>query len=304
MSISLCNAQNVGISETLITPHSSAMLELRSNEKGFLITRLSTIQRDAIQNPAEALMIFNTTTKCLEIFVQTWYPIWCYEDTIGCGAPFLYNNHHYATVQLGNQCWFAEHLRTTSYNNGTAIPLKEANSEWDNTSPAYCWINNNQSANEMHGALYNWYAIDSGSNGGNNICPDGWFVPEENDWDILRTFLSTNGYNCIPSGGGGNIFWFTKSLSSATGWTVSSNECTPGFNQSSNNSSGFNAFPAGNRAGNGNFANYSTTAAFWSRTESSATNAMGRGILSATTLWTNFNSTKKEGRSVRCLKYL
>jgi len=77
------NAQNVAIGETLFQAHPSSLLELKSSERGFLITRLTTTQRDAIQNPAEGLMIFNSTTKCLEIFVLQWFSYWCYSST-GC----------------------------------------------------------------------------------------------------------------------------------------------------------------------------------------------------------------------------
>jgi hypothetical protein len=71
------HAQNVGISDSTIVPDPSALLELRSNDKGFLIPRMTTIQRDLISSPSEALMIFNTTTKCLEVFVLGWHEVWC-----------------------------------------------------------------------------------------------------------------------------------------------------------------------------------------------------------------------------------
>jgi uncharacterized protein (TIGR02145 family) len=69
-------AQNVGIGAESFTPDPSAVLELKSTElnpKGFLPPRMTTAVRDAIQNPAEGLQIFNTTTKCVEVFA---YGIW------------------------------------------------------------------------------------------------------------------------------------------------------------------------------------------------------------------------------------
>ncbi len=54
-------AQSVGIGTT--TPNSSAALEVNSSNKGVLIPRLSTAQRDAIANPANGLMIYNNSTK-------------------------------------------------------------------------------------------------------------------------------------------------------------------------------------------------------------------------------------------------
>jgi hypothetical protein len=49
-----------------ISPSNSAILELESITRGFLPPRLSKAQRDAISNPATGLMIYNTTSKCVE----------------------------------------------------------------------------------------------------------------------------------------------------------------------------------------------------------------------------------------------
>lgn len=49
-------------------PHSSAQLEINSTNKGLLPPRMTTAERNAIANPAEGLMIFNTTSKSLNIF--------------------------------------------------------------------------------------------------------------------------------------------------------------------------------------------------------------------------------------------
>jgi uncharacterized protein (TIGR02145 family) len=48
------------------TPHASAQLEVSSTTKGFLPPRLTTIQRNAIANPATGLQIYNITTNTLE----------------------------------------------------------------------------------------------------------------------------------------------------------------------------------------------------------------------------------------------
>jgi len=61
-------AQNVGIGNELFTPDSSAILEIRSEDKGTLISRMTTLQRDLIINPAEGLIIFNVSIGCLEYF--------------------------------------------------------------------------------------------------------------------------------------------------------------------------------------------------------------------------------------------
>ncbi|MEP7166014.1 MAG: tail fiber domain-containing protein [Ferruginibacter sp.] len=54
-------AQSVGIGT--ITPDASALLDIKSNNKGILVPRTSTISRLAILNPAKGLMLYDTTTS-------------------------------------------------------------------------------------------------------------------------------------------------------------------------------------------------------------------------------------------------
>lgn len=60
----------VGINSEGGLPHSSAGLDVDFNNRGFLPPRLSTIQRDAIAEPAEGLTLFNSDTKCLNIYTE------------------------------------------------------------------------------------------------------------------------------------------------------------------------------------------------------------------------------------------
>ena len=53
-------AQSVGVNNN--APHSSAILDIKSNTKGMLIPRTSTPSRTAILNPAKGLLIYDTTT--------------------------------------------------------------------------------------------------------------------------------------------------------------------------------------------------------------------------------------------------
>lgn len=78
------NSQNVGIGTA--TPHPSSKLEIQTNNSGLLVPRLTTAERNAIVNPAHALMIYNLTTDCLEIYnanTNVWIPIGC----TGCQLP-------------------------------------------------------------------------------------------------------------------------------------------------------------------------------------------------------------------------
>ena len=77
MSMSMYG-QNVGIGSTSFTPDASAVLEVKSTDKGVLIPRLTSSQRDLITNPAEYLIIFNVSTKCFQIYCSgMWQNVWC-----------------------------------------------------------------------------------------------------------------------------------------------------------------------------------------------------------------------------------
>jgi hypothetical protein len=58
--------QSVGIGTN--NPNASAALDVVSTTGGILPPRLTSTQRDAIQLPADGLIIFNTTTKSMEFF--------------------------------------------------------------------------------------------------------------------------------------------------------------------------------------------------------------------------------------------
>lgn len=67
-SISLF-AQSVAIGSGSLTPHSSAILDLQSNEKGFLAPRISN--PTSITSPATGLLVYNTTTNEFNVFDGT-----------------------------------------------------------------------------------------------------------------------------------------------------------------------------------------------------------------------------------------
>jgi hypothetical protein len=58
----------VGINTDGSTPDLSAILDAKSTQKGFLPPRMTSVQRDAIDSPAQGLVIYNTDLDCLEFF--------------------------------------------------------------------------------------------------------------------------------------------------------------------------------------------------------------------------------------------
>jgi uncharacterized protein (TIGR02145 family) len=102
-------------------------------------------------------------------------------------------NNVYKIVTIGNQVWMAENLRSTKYNDNTSISLITDSVTWASaTSAAYCWYRNNESSAKQnkYGALYNYYAVSSGK-----LCPSGWHVATDLDWQTLFNFVSNDGHS-------------------------------------------------------------------------------------------------------------
>ena len=50
-----------------------------------------------------------------------------------CVSPSM-DGHSYGLVEIGDQCWFAENVRTTTYQNGDAIPAVLTDGQWTTTN--------------------------------------------------------------------------------------------------------------------------------------------------------------------------
>ncbi len=102
----------------------------------------------------------------------------------------------YQTVQIGDQIWMAENLKTTRYADGSDIPLVEGSVEWDAltaTGKAYCWYDNSTTNRDIYGGLYTWSAAMNGAasseanpSGVQGVCPDGWHLPSDAEWKELE----------------------------------------------------------------------------------------------------------------------
>jgi uncharacterized protein (TIGR02145 family) len=210
----------------------------------------------------------------------------------------------YKTVTIGTQVWMAENLKTTKYNDGTAIPNVTVNATWNaTTTGAYCDYSNTPSNSAIYGRLYNWYAVDNnvatkmGSNGGKNACPTGWHVPTSAEWTTLTNYLTNNGYGY--EGSGNDI---GKSMAATSGWTIDPTAGNVGNDQASNNSSGFTALPSGDRSSDGTFRTIGYLGNWWSSTEYNTANTYYRCMSSSLSYLYSDYIGKLGGFSVRCLK--
>jgi uncharacterized protein (TIGR02145 family) len=79
----------------------------------------------------------------------------------------------YKTTKIGEQEWMAENLRTTRFNDGFPIlgGLESGGYDWSSE--------HGESFKKLYGYLYSGLAINS------NICPAGWHIPGDNEWEQL-----------------------------------------------------------------------------------------------------------------------
>ena len=154
--------------------------------------------------------------------------------TLSSCAPVSFDGYTYSVVEIGDQCWFAENLQTTSYADGSEIPEVVGSGTWTGlNSGARCDYGNDTTIVLISGRLYNWFAVNDAS----GLCPNGWHVPTNDEWTELEMHVSTNGHSGNPA----------SALKAASGWPNAGNG-TDDF--------GFSAFPGGNRYyGSGEFGN-------------------------------------------------
>ena len=68
----------------------------------------------------------------------------------------------YNIVNIGTQVWMAENLRTVTLNDETPVANVTDNTAWTLlATPAYCWYNNDINYKPVHGALYNWFTLNT-----------------------------------------------------------------------------------------------------------------------------------------------
>lgn len=187
----------------------------------------------------------------------------------------------YKTVTIGTQTWMAENLRTTKYNDGTAIPLVTGNDAWTALSTgAYCNYNNTTSIDTIatYGRLYNWYAVNT-----SKLAPKGWHVPTDAEWTTLTDYL-----------GGGGVAGRKLKETVTTHWNSPNTEAT--------NETGFTALPGGGRLNYGTFFDVGNNGFWWSATEYLASSAYGRDMKYDDSMVGRDLGGKEVGFSVRCVR--
>jgi len=172
----------------------SAAYEIEATDKGLLLPRMTTTQRDAISasstTPTAGLFVYNTSSNTFNVYNGTGW------EDLGnchiCGTPVTLNGTSYDMVQIGTQCWMAENLNDASHTAGDSS----------------CYQNITANCT-THGRLSNWAAaLDIAGS------ISGWRLPSDGEWTILANALggasvaggavkgisSTSGFDALLAG--------------------------------------------------------------------------------------------------------
>jgi uncharacterized protein (TIGR02145 family) len=200
-----------------------------------------------------------------------------------CGEPFSHEGYDYATVQIGVQCWFSENCRY--------LPEVSPSSEGSETDSHY-YVYDYQGTDveaamstenyETYGVLYNWSAVMT-----EGICPSGWHVASDGDWQTMEISLGMDLSEVSESGWRGTDQGYQ--LKSTSLWNP---------NENGSNSSGFNGLPGGIKD-SWNFTTIGYDGAWWS---TSNLDSWTRRLQYDFNGVYRFNNDISFGFSARCIK--
>lgn len=221
------------------------------------------------------------------------------------------DNDSYPIVKIGNQWWMAKNL--------AYLPFVSPPIEGSETYPHY-YVNGYEGSDvyfaksfqnyAIYGVLYNWPAVMGGEissianpSGVRGICPSGWHVPSDAEWEQLAQYINNQKGPYIQDVYGENSHWHDVGghLKSQMGWH-NNNYNTDDF--------GFTGLPGGMRSeggamseGPGIFLSPGPFGVWWSSTALDyAPYAYYRDLNSFDNTFTKSYDGKIRAFSVRCVK--
>ena len=212
-------------------------------------------------------------------------------SSFNCGTRLLdsRDGKTYLTVQIGNQCWFAENLNVGIRIDGTNDQLDNAIIE------KYCYDNSESNCN-LYGGFYQWdemmqYSITEMTQG---ICPVGWHIPSDYEWKVMEmtlgmdpTVANAAGWRGTDEGGklkaAGTLYWDSP-------------------NTGATNASQFNALPSGDRNSTGTFEAPGYFTDFWTSTFIIDSQCWYRYLDADHSQIYRIDGNRKFGTPIRCVK--
>ena len=133
-----------------------------------------------------------------------------------------FDGNIYKTIVIGTQTWMAENLKSVHYTDGSPIKIVSNRDDWKLIGPNEMAVYINTEYDDhfnIYGALYNWAGAMKGSessdelpSGIQGVCPDGWHIPSDKEWNTLVDYLG--GMNI--AGGKmkeiGTAHWFSPNI--------------------------------------------------------------------------------------------
>lgn len=160
----------------------------------------------------------------------------------------------YRSVEIGNQVWLAENLRSTKFQDGT--PVETA------------FIPKDDKSNLLkYGRLYSWHDVANER----NLCPAGWRVASDGDWKALEKHIGMSEEDLDKTGwrGDEDLAIMLKESQADTMFKK--------FDQSKVNKTNFFARPAGVKWGRW-YITQGMYSEFWTASEADEKDAYNRTL--------------------------
>ena len=182
----------------------------------------------------------------------------------------------YTIIKIKDQLWFESNLKTTRYTNGDKILNTKNASKWlkYDSLPQYM----QHKLKKDKAIYYNWYVI----NDKRGVCPSGWKVPSQKDFNEL--ILSLGGAERA------GLAMKNQSIWKDTTKNVQTSE--------------FNAIPTGFIDISGQLVQNNIRACWWSSDAQYKETAYSYSIGNMGTHISRDKFYKKQGNSIRCMKSL
>jgi hypothetical protein len=288
MMIGVLSYSQVGISNESGTPDPSAMLDVRSNAKGFLPPRVTMQQMIQIDDPADGLMVYCITDGKLYVFAST--PGQWKEVAFGPGTVQPFACGMTMNVVHAPAGGVAPISKTVGYGTVTGIAGE----------PSKCWITRNLGADMQATSFFDYTAPPAGwywqfnrkqgfSHDGSTLTPS-WTVTnisENSDWLLEQDpcYLELGTAWRLP------LYSEWYNVDNAGGWT---NYTGPWNSPLKLHAAGYLHLNTGLLSGRGTYVYY------WSKTQIDLTTAWS--IYMAFTASNMDADSKWYGFSVRCLR--
>ncbi len=202
------------------------------------------------------------------------------DEKFDCTGVFVdkRDDNEYTIVQIGDQCWMGENLRYTEN--------ECLENEWNSIAPFNaCKIHSTDWGKEV---LYQWESAmdERKEEGSQGLCPDGWHIPNDDEWTILERYLGLEKkeVNNIYSRG-----------------TDQGDQLKDDINWNGTNSSRFTALPTGLRDASGSHYFEDSYGSWWSSSHTDDFKAWRRYLYSEVSTIERGVYSYAHGISVRCV---